>query len=309
MPANARPAAGGVAEWSAEVALRRLARVYRFTLRPAWIVSHVFVITLAVVLFSLGLWQLSRLDQVRDRNERLAERIAQEPVPVETLVPPGSNDDVTAAAQDRRVTATGRYLPDDAVLIRGRSLDDAPGSWIVVPLALSDGRVIAVNRGWIRNDGRHTSIPDEYAAVPEGEVEVSGLLHPSHERGTLGATDPDEGHLDSMARIDLDRLDHQVDGDLLPVWLQLTEAEEGAPDPSPQILGLPPINDEGPHLSYAVQWFIFTTIAVIGYPLILRKVARERAGRHPDDAPGMDDPDPDDEPATDDPRLDTGQVR
>ena len=32
---------------------------------------------------------------------------------------------------------------------------------------------------------------------------------------------------------------------------------------------------EGPHLSYAVQWFIFMTIALIGYPLVLRKVSKE----------------------------------
>jgi cytochrome oxidase assembly protein ShyY1 len=38
---------------------------------------------------------------------------------------------------------------------------------------------------------------------------------------------------------------------------------------------LPP-QDNGPHLSYAVQWFIFSTIAVIGYPLILRRNARSR---------------------------------
>lgn len=289
--------------------LRRLAVVYRFALRPAWIVSHVFVITLAVVLFSLGMWQLSRLDDVRERNERLAARIAREPVPVETLVPAGSDESAADTARDRRVTATGRYRPDGAVLIRGRSLDDAPGSWVVVPFELADGRVIVVNRGWIDNDGRHTSVPDDYAAVPEGEVEVAGLLHPGHERGTLGATDPEEGVLDSMARIDLERLDQQLDGDVLPVWLQLTDAEEGAPDPSPRRLALPPVNDEGPHLSYAVQWFIFTTIAVVGYPVILRKVARERSRRHPDDAPGMDDPDPDDEPADGDPRLDPGSVR
>ena len=33
----------------------------------------------------------------------------------------------------------------------------------------------------------------------------------------------------------------------------------------------------GPHLAYAVQWFIFTTIAVVGYALLLRRVARDEA--------------------------------
>jgi cytochrome oxidase assembly protein ShyY1 len=277
--------------------------VYRFALRPWWIVSHLVVLAIVASFVNLGLWQLQRLDEVKEQNAQLAERLAQAPVDVAELVGPGETDG--SATEDRRVTASGTYRPDDVVLIRGRSLDDAPGSWVIVPLELGDGRVVAVNRGWIRNDGRFTAVPDEYRAVPPGEVAVEGLLHASQERGTFGPTDPPEGRLESLARVDLERLDEQVDGDVLPVWIQLTTAEAGAPDPSPQLLDLPVVNDEGPHLSYAVQWAIFTVIAVGGYPLILRRAAREKGQRHPDDAPGLDDPDPDDQPGVGDPRLDT----
>jgi cytochrome oxidase assembly protein ShyY1 len=38
----------------------------------------------------------------------------------------------------------------------------------------------------------------------------------------------------------------------------------------------PPALDEGPHFSYAVQWFTFTAIGLIGWPLLLRKAARDR---------------------------------
>lgn len=277
--------------------------MYRFALRPGWIVSHLVVLAIVVAFVNLGIWQLRRLDEVRERNAQLAERLAEAPVDVAALA---AGDDVDPdAVEDRRVTATGTYRADEVVLIRGRSLDDAPGSWVVVPLELSDGRVVAVNRGWIRNDGRHTAVPEENRAVPEGEVTVAGITHPTQERGTLGAEDPPDGRLDSLARIDLERLDQQVDGDLLPVWVQLTEAEAGAPEGSPKLLDPPVVNDEGPHLSYAVQWAIFTVIALVGYPLILRRTARERGQRHPDDAPGLDDPDPDDEPVAGDPRLDT----
>ena len=34
--------------------------------------------------------------------------------------------------------------------------------------------------------------------------------------------------------------------------------------------------DEGPHFSYAVQWFLFATVGVVGYPILLR---RELHGR------------------------------
>ena len=35
--------------------------------------------------------------------------------------------------------------------------------------------------------------------------------------------------------------------------------------------------DEGPHLDYAGQWFIFATLTVIVYPLLLRRTARHKA--------------------------------
>ncbi|MDZ7733752.1 MAG: hypothetical protein U5R31_12355 [Acidimicrobiia bacterium] len=53
----------------------------------------------------------------------------------------------------------------------------------------------------------------------------------------------------------------------------------------------PPALDEGPHLSYAVQWFIFGTIALGGYPLILDKVAQGRRHGGSSLPPEPDEPD------------------
>jgi cytochrome oxidase assembly protein ShyY1 len=57
----------------------------------------------------------------------------------------------------------------------------------------------------------------------------------------------------------------------------------------PTVLDLPEL-DEGPHFSYAVQWFIFSTIAIVGYPLILRRNAREKARDDDDDQDGPREP-------------------
>ena len=44
-------------------------------------------------------------------------------------------------------------------------------------------------------------------------------------------------------------------------------SQQGAlPEPPP----LPPLTN-GPHLSYAVQWFSFATIAIVGYIVLLRR--------------------------------------
>jgi cytochrome oxidase assembly protein ShyY1 len=48
-----------------------------------------------------------------------------------------------------------------------------------------------------------------------------------------------------------------------------------------------PATDDGPHLSYAVQWFLFAGVGLIGWPVLLQRTGREerRPGRRPDRRP------------------------
>jgi cytochrome oxidase assembly protein ShyY1 len=107
------------------------------------------------------------------------------------------------------------------------------------------------------------------------DVTVEGLIQETQTKGTFGATDPHEGRLENLARVDVGRMQAQVNYRLYPVYVQLTSSDPAQPGPEPEVLP-EPVLDEGPHLSYAVQWFIFSTIAVVGYPLILRRSARNR---------------------------------
>ena len=66
--------------------------------------------------------------------------------------------------------------------------------------------------------------------------------------------------------------------------LQVCGAILGIFDHEPAPVPVPTM-DEGPHFSYAVQWFIFSTVAVVGYPLILRKRAAEGAPPHASESP------------------------
>jgi len=60
-----------------------------------------------------------------------------------------------------------------------------------------------------------------------------------------------------------------------------------AADPGSIVPGPPPELSEGPHLGYAAQWFIFSTIALVGYPIVLRRVVIRRGKEvDDDDQPG-----------------------
>ena len=248
--------------------------MYGFALRPRWIASHVLVLVLVVVMVNLGFWQLRRLDERQERNALVRGRMAEPVVGIEDLLEPS---DDAAAAEDvlyRRVEASGRYLADEELLVRSRSLDGSPGAWVLAPLETADGEAVVVNRGWVPVTDPRGEVPDD-ARAPEGAVEIEGLVFPTQERGRFGPRDPQDEELESLARADVERLQAQVDPDLYPAYVQLREQQPAQQGELPVLLD-PPELDEGPHLSYAVQWFIFSTIALVGYPLVLRRVARTR---------------------------------
>lgn len=249
----------------------------RSLLTPRWLLSHVLVVAVVVLMVNLGLWQLRRLDERRAANDEAAAALARPAADLSEVVDPAASFDDGEAAALRRVRVTGTYAPDDEVLVRSRSLDGAPGLWVVTPLVLGDGTAVAVNRGWVpvSPEGAEGPAPAGSAA-PAGEVTVDGVLRATEVRGRFGPTDPEEGRLTHLARLDLGRLQQQVDEDLYPVAVQLTASDPAQAGDLPVPLPLPDTGDEGPHLSYAVQWFVFSTIAAVGYVVILRRQAEER---------------------------------
>ena len=247
----------------------------RFLLRPRWLVSHVLVALLVVVMVNLGFWQLRRLDEKRDRNALVESRLEQPVTPVDELLAPGDGDGAVEAARYRRVTATGTYDADATVVVRNRSQDGSAGAWLATPLVTASGDRVPVVRGFVglAPDGEAVDAP-----APTGEVTVEGLV-----------VDPDR--LDGTAPKDLAPV--LGEADVLPGLLLAQSSrppepsgaapEEAGPD---SILPVPtPELSEGPHLGYAMQWFIFSAIAVVGYPIVLRRVVIRRGKEVDDDGP------------------------
>lgn len=243
----------------------------RFLLRPRWVLSHLFVILLVVTMVNLGFWQLRRLDEKRDRNALIESRMDQPVAPVDDLLVPG-DDDAVRDARFRTVTASGTYDDDATVVVRNRTLDGAAGAWLVTPLVLDQGTRVGVLRGFVSFSPDGSVVE---ASAPEGQVTVEGLI-------------VDPGSFDGTAPKDLAPL---LAGDDVVPGLVLAERST-PPEPSAadatsaepeSILAVPPPDlSEGPHLGYAAQWFIFSSIAVIGYPLVLRRVVARR-GKEVDD--------------------------
>lgn len=254
--------------------------------------SHLLVAALVVAMVNLGFWQVRRLDERRGVNALVESRRALPVDDVALVVEPGVGTaaaiDAAAGATYRRVSATGAYDTANEVVVRSRSLGGRPGVWVLTPLVLDGGEALVVNRGFVAVAGTPDGVPTE-AAAPIGDVEVEGLLRPTQEHGRFGATDPPEGRLPDLARADLVRLQQQVPYELYPVYLDL--ATQSPPVADLPVLLPEPELDDGPHLGYAAQWFIFSAIATFGYPLILRRQARafEAGAGSVGDAPAGND--------------------
>jgi surfeit locus 1 family protein len=232
-------------------------------LTPRWIAAHVVVVVIAIVFINLGFWQLRRLDERRLENAVAESRYT---------APPGDLGALLAAAGDdleslryRRTVVTGAYDVEHELLTRNQVYREQAGFHVVTPLAV-DGGAVLVNRGWVPL--ALDSPPVEQAAPEQGEVTVTGWVNPTQTRPALGPTDPADGVLEVMNRINIDRIQDQVPYDLAPVYVVL-EGEEGSELPVP--LPPPEFEDEGSHLAYAIQWFAFTLIGVVGYGFLIRK--------------------------------------
>ena len=196
----------------------------------------------------LGVWQLDRLHQRRAANAETMTARAAPPVTLTVGVSPPES------LAERRVAAEGRYDQERDVIIRGEALQGSPGVFVVTPLLLGpEGPAVLVKRGFL-------PAPDAVTVNLEGlhepgEVTVRGIALPV----PSGSGAPIEhGGRTTWRRLDLAALRARLPYELLPVYIQ--QIPDSSLPRFPRRVAPAPI-DEGPHLSYAIQWFLFAGMA------------------------------------------------
>lgn len=227
------------------------------------------VLALAVLFIALGFWQLDRLQERQHANLVNEERLSAEPRPVEQMID-ATGDDISSL-ELRRGEATGRYVPEEQVLLRSQVRDGQPGYEAITPLLLDSGKAILVNRGWVPLQMGDDD-PSEFAP-DDGTVTIIAPLRASQQRGATSRDEP-PGELEVVSRVDVDRIGEQIDVELLPVYLEIQGSDDGSV-PVPETP--PDTTNEGPHLNYAIQWFAFALIGALGYGFLIRRALR-RAG-------------------------------
>ena len=241
--------------------------MYRFLLTPKWLVGIVLAASATVVFVLLGFWQLARHEEREAFNHALSTRLHEPPVSLEAVA---ADPDAHAY---RRVAVRGVYEHDREVLLAGRSLEGRAGHHVLTPLRTAQGTVV-VNRGWVPLE--LTDPPLAEAAPPPGELQVEGVVFPGERAARAGAA-REGGRLRYVSAVDLAVLGEWVGGSLLPVYVLAQHQDPPSGRELPVAAPLPEVED-GPHFSYAIQWFVFAGVVAIGFPLLVRSVGRDRTG-------------------------------
>lgn len=213
------------------------------------------------VLISLGNWQLDRLAQRRAANDRLREQLAAEPV---NLNDPALDVETLATMADRAAAVKGEFDFSQQLWLKLQNYGGQAGGHLVAPLHIA-GReeAVLVDRGWLP----YADVdPARWGQYDEpGQVTVTGVIQPSD--ASERATAP-EGDSREWFRLDVEAIGERLPYDVLPVYLLQTDPDGG----SPPLREQPEVDlSEGPHLSYAIQWFAFALMLGVGYFFYVRR--------------------------------------
>jgi surfeit locus 1 family protein len=257
-----------VATPKASPSMRKRPLVLRMVSRR-WLLATILVLIGVAINIRLGIWQLDRLAQRRVFNTRVLAQVNQ---PVLDLQGDAVNEDL-ANMEYRKVQVTGVYDTNYEVALRNQAWGNQLGVHLLTPLHITgSNQTVLVDRGWVPLEG---SDYQSWAAYPEpGPVTVRGVIRSSQSKPDFGRRSdtiplPGEPPLKAWYFANVEGISEQTPYSLLPIYIQQ------APEPARTSLPYrtqPELDlTEGPHQSYAIQWFTFAAILGLGYPFFIRR--------------------------------------
>lgn len=235
---------------------------WRFLYSPRWLGYYMLLAVFALACVLLSNWQFDRRVAAQAQMRMLANNYEQTPVPLAKALPDAHsfNDE-----QQKWLpfTATGSYV-GKPFLVRNRPGPSGTGSDIVQAFATTQGTVIFVNRGWVAvNAGNESELSWEQLPTADSEQQISltarlRRTEPQLAGSAASATSAPSLNIDDMLQLSGLTTQQQI---ATAAYAALIA--ESPQQPHGQLPAKPEL-DEGPHLSYALQWIVFIAIAGTG---------------------------------------------
>jgi len=244
-----------------------------------WLLTTLLVLAATGVLIRLGIWQLDRLQTRRAYNAQVVSQVNK---PVLKLDADGLSSgniqpENLSEMEYRKVVVSGEYDPSQEVALRNQVWHDQYGVHLLTPLHIKDSNIVViVDRGWI--PGGDFSAGESIGAWPQfmepGQVTVYGVIRRQQTKPDLGRISdptpfPGQGRITAWNLSNLEQMQRQLPYPILPVYIQQS--------PDPAWTKMPYRSEpeldltEGPHMGYALQWFSFAAILIVGYPFYVRR--------------------------------------
>ena len=240
-------------------------------MRRSSLIFSIFAVAFGLLCVRLGFWQLSRLHERRASNALVAARL-DSAITTRDHLPSD-----TSLARFRRIRLVGTYDYAHQIVLSGRSNNGSPGVNFLTPLRVpgSDTAVL-VNRGWVYSpDALLVDAPHWREPV---DAVVTGFVTTFHDRAAGAAVVPGQGR--TIRWLDAHAIDSLMPYPMAPYYVIATDSASVRNAP---VRLDPPALDEGPHTSYAIQWFSFAAISLAGAGVF--SWTSRRASRRPRLAP------------------------
>jgi surfeit locus 1 family protein len=217
----------------------------------------------AAIFIRLGIWQLHRLDERRARNALVISRLDS------AAVDPRALPKDTALARFRLVRVVGVPDYEHELIYAARTHNGSPGVNLLTPVRLAGtDTAVLLDRGWVYS-GDGASV--DQAKWHERDSTFIGYAEElPGVGGTTYATRPK-----IIARLSHPVVAKALPYPILPMYVVVISDSAIAADRVAR-LGVPPL-DEGPHFNYALQWFAFAVVSLVGAGVVVKQ-ARSSAG-------------------------------
>jgi len=211
-----------------------------------------------VILVSLGVWQLDRLQQKEAILADIDTGLASSPIPLPAVV--GQPSDWSF----RPVLLTGTLDHDREVFLYATNLAGQVGYHVLTPLMRPQGAPVLVDRGWVPLDRKAAETRVE--GQLEGTVTVGGIARVPETPG------PFIPEADWAGRVwfdmDLDSIGSAIGLELAPVIVQA----DASPNPGGfPVGGQTRIDIPNNHLDYALTWFGLAVVLAVIFVVYWRR--------------------------------------
>ncbi|PRP85919.1 multi-sensor hybrid histidine kinase [Planoprotostelium fungivorum] len=224
---------------------------------------------LPAITFFLGSWQVSRLQWKKKLIQEKEDALDLEPL----SIPPTDEID-RADFENRRVKCEGEFIHSLELPISPRTMEGRPGTWIVTPFRLTDGRIILVNRGWV------PLVYNEAETRPKGQikgrVELDGIVRHTVKPTSMFTPEnvPEKNQWYWIDVSEMARLASSVLGEeVTPFFLD----QCGSNRPTKYPAAFPAeVHIRNDHLSYIITWYTLTAALSFMTRAMIKK--RDKAG-------------------------------